>query len=96
MIAARIKPRPLVRRATFIPFPLARRRALVAKLAAEMDAARTAELAEKFLQSRLARLGRALRSQHVPEAVISRELKALALAVLAELWRVLFAPRSRP
>lgn len=96
MIAARTKFRPLPRRAAFIPFPLARRRALVTKLAAEMAAARTAELAEKLLRSRIARLGRALRGQHVPEAVIGRELRALELAVRAELWRVLFAPRSRP
>jgi Family of unknown function (DUF6074) len=96
VIAARTKSRPLPRRATFILFPLARRRELVTKLAAEMDAARTAELAEKLLQSRMARLGRALHSQHVSEAVIGRELRAMELAVRAELWRVLFAPRSRP
>jgi len=77
MIAARIKPRPLTQRATLIPFPLARRRTLVAKLALEMGAARTAELAEKLLQSRLARLGRALRSDHVPESTVTLELRGL-------------------
>ena len=96
MIAARIKRQLLARRATFIPFPLARRRALVTKLAAEMAAARTAELAEKLLQSRAARLGRGLRCRHVSPDAVRHELRALESAVRAELWRVLFAPRSRP
>jgi hypothetical protein len=95
MIVARIKPRLPSRRATFIPFPLARRRPLVTKLAGEMAAAGTAELAEKLLRSRAARFGRALRSRRVPEAAIKRELRALEVAVRTELWRVLFAPRSR-
>jgi len=96
MIAARIKSRPLTQRATLIPFPLARRRALVARLALEMGAARTAESAEKLLQGRLARLGRALRSHHVPEATITLELRGLELAVKAKLWCTLLAPSSRP
>ena len=96
MIAARIKRQPLACRATIIPFPLARRRALVTKLAAEMAAARTAEVAGKLLQCRLARLGRTLRTRHVPDAAVWRELRALELAVKAEPWRTLFAPRSRP
>ena len=96
MVAGRIKSRPLAQRATLIPFPLARRRPLVTKLAAEMAAARTAELAEKLLQSRRARLGRALRSRRASQDVIRHELRALECAVKAELWRVLFAPRPRP
>ena len=68
---------------------------LVAKLAREMAAARTAELAERALQSRVAQLARALRNQHFPEALIGRELRAFEFAVRAELWRILFAPRSR-
>ena len=95
MIAVRFKPRPRIERATFIFFPLARRRPLVTKLAREMAAARTAELAEKLLQGRAARLARALRSHHVAEALIAGELRAFELAVRAELWCVLFAPRSR-
>src|SRR5262245_23560180 len=86
---------PLVGRGTFIPFPLARRRPLVTKLAGEMAAARTAELAEKLLQGRSARLARALRRQRVPEDRVGHELRAFELAVRAELWRVLFAPRLR-
>jgi hypothetical protein len=83
--------------AEILSFPLARRRTLVTKLAAQMAAARTAELAEKLLHSRAARLGRALRrNHHVSEAAIRRELRALELAVRTELWRVLFAPRPRP
>jgi hypothetical protein len=50
--ALNIERRPQVRRSTFIPFPLARRRLLVTKLAGEMAAARTAALAEKLLQGR--------------------------------------------
>jgi hypothetical protein len=74
-------------RAMFIPFPLARRRVLIRKLAAEMHAARTAELAEKVLQGRAARLGRALRRQRIPEHVINDELRALEFVVRAEVCR---------
>jgi hypothetical protein len=80
-------------RAMFIPFPLARRRVLVLKLAAEMQAARTAELAEKALQGRAARLGRALRRKRIAEDVIRDELRALEIAVRAEVWRV---PSAKP
>jgi Family of unknown function (DUF6074) len=93
--ALNIKRRMLVGRSTFIPFPLSRRRPLVTKLATEMAVARTAELAEKLLQGRSARLARALRRQCVPEDMIGHELRAFELAVRAELWRVLFAPRQR-
>jgi len=95
MIVARIKSRLPRSGATFVPFPLSRRRPLIAKLAREMAAVRTAELAERALQSRAARLARALRNQHFPEALIERELRAFEFAVRAELWHILFAPRSR-
>ncbi len=95
MIAARIRSHPATQRTALIPFPLARRRPLVTKAAGQMAAARTAELAEKLLQRRAARLARALRRQRVPDASIGRELRAFELAVRAELWRVLFAPRPR-
>jgi len=95
MIVARIKSRLTQVRSdvrslsAFTPAPANR------KLAREMAAVRTAELAERALQSRAARLARALRNQHFPEALIERELRAFEFAVRAELWHILFAPRSR-
>jgi hypothetical protein len=74
-------------RAEFIPFPLARRRPLVAKLAAQMVAASTSQAAENLLRGRLARLGRGLRRRRVSEQAICGEMRSLEAAVRLELWR---------
>jgi hypothetical protein len=64
-----------------LPFPLARRRPLVAKLIAEVEAASTMEAGENLLRGRLARLGRGLRRKHIPEEIVAGEIGGLEAAV---------------
>jgi len=75
-------------KAKFIPFPLGRRRSLVAKLAGQMATARTGDLAELVFRGRAAKLGRALQRSGVGQDAIATELSALETAVRAELWNV--------
>jgi hypothetical protein len=74
--------------AKFIPFPLGRRRSLVARLAWQMASARTGDLAELVFRGRAAKLGRALQRSGVGQDAIATELSALEAAVRAELWSV--------
>lgn len=90
-IAPSTSPKP---RASFIPFPLGRRRKLVNLLAGQMGAASTGEAAEKLFQGRAARLARGLRRKRVPEQVIERELRALEAAVRTALRCVVFDPAA--
>jgi Family of unknown function (DUF6074) len=82
------RPKAKLRKAKFIPFPLARRRSLVAKLAGQMAAARTGDLAELVFRGRAAKLGRAMQRSGVGQDAIVTELCALEAAVRAELWSV--------
>jgi Family of unknown function (DUF6074) len=80
--------RPPAAKAQFIPFPLARRRGLVLKLAEQMASARTGDLAELVLRGRAAKLSRALQRSGMGQDSIAAELSALETAVRAELWNV--------
>lgn len=64
-----------------IPFPLARRHAFVAKVAAIVAAAPTARVGENLLRGRLARLERRLKRERFPEKLITFEIRALEEAV---------------
>ncbi len=79
---------PAPKRAQMIAFPLNRRASLVAKLAAQV-ASRSAEAGEEHLLQQLARQRDVLSRKGVPEKETERELRALAAAVRAELWRLL-------
>jgi hypothetical protein len=85
---------PAATSASVIRFPAARWRPLIAKVAAEMQAA-PPELSEKVLLGRLARFGRKLRRQHVSEEAINRELRALEIAVRAAAYPAGLVQRSR-
>lgn len=70
--------------AQLIPFPVARRRSFVCKLA-EQVAARSRAAGEVHLLQQLRRQGEVLRRKSVPESLIERELLSVAAAVRAEL-----------
>jgi Family of unknown function (DUF6074) len=75
-----------------VPFPIARRRGLVTKLAAQM-LARPADAAETHLSQQLHRQRQVLARKGIADPLIARELRALEAAVRTELWRrVLSAP----
>lgn len=78
-----------------VPFPLSRRRDLVARLAAQM-ADRSAESAEKHLQLQLRRQTDVLRRKPLPEPIIVEQVRGLENAVRAELWRLVMAPSHHP
>jgi hypothetical protein len=84
---ARRRPPPAAK-AQIIPFPLARRRGLVLKLAEQMASARTGCLAVLVLRGRAARLSRALQRSGMGHNSIAAEISALETAVRAELWNV--------
>jgi hypothetical protein len=78
-----------------VPFPIARRRGLITKLAAQM-LGRPVDAAELHLQQQLRRQRQVLARKGVAEPLIARELFALEAAVRTELWRwVLGAPPPR-
>jgi hypothetical protein len=74
-----------------IPFPIARRRSYVCKLAAQI-AARSPAAGEVHLLHQLRRQGEVLRRKNVPENLIEQELRSVAAAVRAELWLLLLRP----
>jgi type II secretory pathway predicted ATPase ExeA len=75
-----------------VPFPVARRRGFITKLAAQM-VARPADAAETHLSQQLRRQAQVLQRKGIPDLLIWRELHALEAAVRTELWRrVLGAP----
>lgn len=76
-----------------IPFPLARRDAVVTQLAAQVMKHEAAD-AERHLGQQLRRQAQMLRGKGVPAAVIECELKSLEAAVRAKLWRWLLGPWS--
>jgi transcription initiation factor TFIIIB Brf1 subunit/transcription initiation factor TFIIB len=77
--------------ALVLSFPLNRRRALVARLAAQM-LARVPGEAEKHLTFELLRHKRILSRRQLSEEVIERQLRALEGAVRAKIWHVVMAP----
>jgi hypothetical protein len=79
------------RRARIIRFPLARQRPLVAKLARQM-AVQVPARAEKTLRAELQRRIDALHRQGLSDQAVEREIRALELAVRAELWRFVLLP----
>jgi hypothetical protein len=76
-------------------FPLARRRALILKLADGM-ATRPLAAAEKYLQQELRRQINVLHRKGCPDRVVEREVRALESAVRAELWRFVLTPSLTP
>ncbi len=81
------------KQAKMIPFPLGQRRAFVERLAAQI-ASRTTDAGEAHLLQQLARQREILSRKGVPEKAIERELRSLAAAVRAELWRLLLGSRA--
>jgi hypothetical protein len=86
---------PALPKAELIPFPLAQRRQLIAKLTAVVGAASTAVVGENLLRGRLARVARGLRIKHFSEAIIAREVQTLESAVRGEIWRRRFGGDAR-
>jgi hypothetical protein len=82
-------------KALFIPFPLARRRKLVAAIASQMAAAPTDVAADRIFKWRAAQLGRGLCRKRVAERIIGCELRALEAAVRRQLWDITFATAPR-
>jgi hypothetical protein len=76
-----------------IPFPVARRRGFITKLAAQM-VARPVDAAETHLSQQLRRQAQVLQRKGVPDLLIWRELRSLEAAVRAELWRRVLGPSS--
>jgi len=81
--------------ATIVPYPLARRRDLVTKIAAQMMA-RPIAAAERHLQQQVDRQFRILKRKGVPHADAQKQTLALQATVRAELWRLLMHPNSPP
>jgi hypothetical protein len=77
------------------PFPLARRRSLVLKLARHM-AAKPPAAAETYLQQQLGRQIDALHRKGIADQVVEREVRAMESAVRAELWRLVLTPPGTP
>jgi hypothetical protein len=82
-------------RSRIVVFPLARRRALIVRLAAQM-AARPMALAERYLQQQLGRQIDLLHRKKIPDRIVEREVCALESAVRAELWRLVLTPSVTP
>jgi Family of unknown function (DUF6074) len=74
-----------------LAFPLARRRDLVNKLAAQMLARQPKE-AERHLGFELERHRKVLRRRQFSNSTIEEELRAFRGVVLQELWRMVMAP----
>jgi hypothetical protein len=79
--------------ALMIPFPLPRRARFVAGLAAQV-AERGPDAGELHLLAQLNRQRDALERKGVAKGLIEQELRALADAVRAELWRLLAGERA--
>jgi Family of unknown function (DUF6074) len=75
-----------MKRDQVVLFPLARRRNLIKRLAAQMAARRPAA-AEKHLQQQLRRQTNVLHRRQMSDQVIEREVRAFESTVCAELWR---------
>jgi Family of unknown function (DUF6074) len=82
-------------RSRIVVFPLARQRPLIVRLANQI-AARPMALAERYLQQQLRRQVDLLHRRKVPDRIVEREVRALELAVRAELWRLLLTPSVTP
>ena len=70
--------------ATVLPFPLARRRAMIARqsrYAAELNP----ESAERFIRQQLKIQGENMRRRGVPQNLIARELECMEAAIRREL-----------
>jgi hypothetical protein len=77
--------------AVIVPFPLSRRRQLVARCAArmiELDAA----AAEKHLQRQVERQREAMHRRSIDQRQIGAQERSFEAAVRAELWRAMLAP----
>ena len=79
-------------RAQLVPFPMARRRALVQKLARQM-LDRSPAAADKHLDVELRRHRAVLERRNFAPAIVTAQLKALEAAVRTELWRLVMYPR---
>jgi hypothetical protein len=77
--------KPLASKAEFIPFPLARQRPLIAKVVAQLQAARSDLTGENLLRGRLARIARRMRRKRVSEEAIAAQLDDLEKSVRAML-----------
>jgi hypothetical protein len=77
--------------ARIVPFPIIRRRRLVAGTAARM-ASTTARTADKLLVATLNQQASAMARKGIPYEMIVRELRALEGAIRAELWRHILMP----
>jgi hypothetical protein len=80
-------------KADLLVFPLARRRALIVKLAYAVQTASTPEMGENLLRGALTRLCRSLRRRPIPEKIIAAQLCALEGEVRGELWRISMGSR---
>ena len=79
---------------TVIPFPLARRHSLVRNLALAV-ARRSCSAGERYLKSKLRRYIDNLHYECLCDLAVEREVRALELAVRAELWNlILLRPNS--
>jgi hypothetical protein len=76
-----------VKRGRVVPYPLARRRDLVLRLAEQM-AVRAPGAAEKHLAQQIKRHVAILQRKGVDSLVIEEQTRALKSAVLSELFRV--------
>jgi hypothetical protein len=74
-----------------LPFPLARRRSLVARCAARMLSLSPAA-AERHLEDLLRTQANAMRRRRIDETLVRAELRSLQSAVRAALWQRVFAP----
>jgi hypothetical protein len=86
-------PTPVPKSAKMIAFPLGRRHHFVERLAAQI-ASRSTDAGEAHLLQQLARQREILSRKGVPEKAIERELRSLAAAIRAELWRLLLGSRA--
>jgi Family of unknown function (DUF6074) len=84
-----------MKRDQVVPFPLARRRNLIEKIAAQM-AARRPVAAEKHLQQQLRRQINVLHRRQMSDQIIDREVRAFESTVRAELWRLVLTPSLPP
>jgi hypothetical protein len=77
--------------AMIVPFPLARRRLLVAKCARRMLEL-SSSAAEVHLKRLLLIQGDTMQRRGIAPELIAPQLKSIESAVRAELWRATFAP----
>lgn len=79
--------------AALIPFPIARRRNLVAAVAAGM-LKRAPDQAERHLESSADRQAMVLRRRGIAQTIIDQEIAAFVSAVRAEVWCRVLAPQE--